>query len=276
MKRKISLGFSPCPNDTFMLGAIVNNMVDTGEIYFEPVIDDVEKLNRKALNAEVDVTKLSVAAYAFASQNYLVLNSGSALGKNCGPILITKNKSGPDENSKIAIPGKYTTANLLLSFFYPEFKNKDEIIFSGIEDALLNEKYDAGVIIHENRFTYEKRGLQKIVDLGELWEQSTGSHVPLGCIGVKKSLDRNTAMGIDGLINESIRFALAHPEKILPYVKKYAQEMNDDVIYQHINLYVNEFSLALGARGKKAIELLLQKGAETGILPSIEKPFFVS
>src|SRR6185436_3372014 len=241
MNRKIILGFSPCPNDTFMFCALVNGMIDCEGLEFEPVMEDVETLNRKALNTELDVTKLSFGVYARVAKNYLILNSGSALGKNCGPLLISKKDyslfsplspgEGPGVRSdidklKIAIPGKFTTANLLLSIFFPHAKNKTEMIFSEIENAVLNERVDAGLIIHENRFTYQQKGLKKIADMGELWEEKINAPLPLGCIAVKRNADTGLQRKMDSLINKSIRFAFDHPEKVMDYVKKYSQEMD--------------------------------------------------
>ncbi|HKR04412.1 MAG TPA: 1,4-dihydroxy-6-naphthoate synthase [Bacteroidia bacterium] len=278
MNRKITIGFSPCPNDTFMFCALVNGMIDCEGLNFEPVIDDVETLNQKALRGELDVTKLSVSAFAQASKNYLVLNSGSALGKNCGPLLISKrNYSVHDiDNLKIAIPGKYTTANLLLSIFFPDAKNKTEMIFSEIENAVMNESVDAGLIIHENRFTYQQKGLKKIADMGELWEQNTNALLPLGCIAIKKDISAVLQNKIDGLVNKSTSFAFQYPGKVMDYVRSHSQEMDDKVMQQHIDLYVNEFSLALGSEGKKAIELLFKKGNAAKLLPEISGQIFVS
>jgi 1,4-dihydroxy-6-naphthoate synthase len=280
MNRKITLGFSPCPNDTCMFCALVNGMIDCEGLNFEPVIDDVETLNQKALRGELDVTKLSVSAFAQASKNYLILNSGSALGKNCGPLLISKKNYPPQadeiDNLKIAIPGKYTTANLLLSIFFPDAKNKTEMIFSEIENAVLNESVDAGLIIHENRFTYRQKGLKKIADMGELWEQNTNALLPLGCIAIKKDSSAILQNKIDNLVNKSIRFAFQYPEKVIDYVRLHSQEMDIKVMQQHIDLYVNKFSLALGNEGKKAIELLLKKGNAAKLLPEIYGQIFVS
>ncbi len=253
-------------------------MIDCGDLLFEPVIEDVETLNQKALKGELDVTKLSLGVFAQVANNYLILNSGSALGKNCGPLLISKKEYSINDvdKLKIAIPGKFTTANLLLSIFFPNAKNKTEMIFSEIENAVLNERVDAGLIIHENRFTYQQKGLKKIADMGELWEEKINAPLPLGCIVIKRNVDTELERKIDSLINKSICFAFDHPEKVLGYVKKYSQEMESKVMQQHIDLYVNEFSLALNTEGKNAIELLLKKGNEAGLLPQTPNQIFVS
>ncbi|MEO5569605.1 MAG: 1,4-dihydroxy-6-naphthoate synthase [Bacteroidia bacterium] len=291
MNQKITLGFSPCPNDTFMFCALVNRLIDCEDLFFEPVIEDVETLNQKALRGDLDVTKLSLGVYAQVSANYLILNSGSALGKNCGPLLISKKDFSPlsfgeslsrfigrsgVRSLKIAIPGKYTTANLLLSIFFPEAINKTEMVFSEIENVVLNETVDAGLIIHENRFTYQQKGLKKILDMGELWEEKTKTPLPLGCIAVNRNIDSTLQNKIDSLIYKSILFAFENPEEVMDYVRVHSQEMNDKVMQQHIELYVNEFSLTLGTEGKKAIELLLKKGNEAGLLPGIPNQIFVS
>lgn len=278
MKTKLLMGFSSCPNDTFMFCALVNGLIDCGNIEVIPVIEDVETLNAHALRARLDVTKLSMNAYAHASQNYFILNAGSALGNNCGPLLISKKKHEAEgvKNLHIAIPGRYTTANLLLSIFFPEAVNKTEMIFSEIENAVLQDKADAGLIIHENRFTYQQKGLLKIADMGELWEQKTNAPIPLGCIAVNKKLDTSLQLTIDSLLLQSIQFAFANPAKVMNYVKKHSQEMDENVMQQHIQLYVNEFSLALGAEGKKAIQLLLKKGNEAGLLPQTPSQIFIS
>lgn len=263
-----------------MFCALVNGMIDHGDLQFEPVIEDVESLNKRALNNELDVTKLSMNAYAHVSKEYLILDSGSALGFGNGPLLISKSKIGRSESEinklKIAIPGKFTTANLLLSIFFPDAENKTEIIFSEIENAVLNEIVDAGLIIHENRFTYRQKGLLKIADMGELWEKETGFPLPLGCIAVKKNSDANLQNEINSLLNKSIRFAFDNPSKVMDYVRTYSQEMDETVMQQHIHLYVNEFSLDLGGNGKKAIKLQLRKGNEAGLLPQIKNQIFIS
>ena len=178
---KLKLGFSTCPNDTFMFDAMVHHKIDTFGLDFDLHLADIEELNQLSLKGELDITKISYAAYTKVSDKYIFLNSGSALGENNGPILISKRKIYPDEvnNLKIAIPGKNTTANMLLSIAYPEAKSKVEYLFSDIEDVVLSDEVDAGLIIHENRFTYEKKGLKKIIDLGEFWERKTNKPIPL-------------------------------------------------------------------------------------------------
>lgn len=258
-----------------MFDAIINNKIDTGDFIFEPVIADVEQLNKLAVAGKIDVTKLSVGAFAFAANNYSILDAGSALGRGCGPLLVSATTFDFSEvtNLKIAIPGKYTTANLLLSIFVPDANNKVEFLFSEIEDAVISGKADAGLIIHENRFTYQQKGLKKIADMGELWEQQTKMPIPLGCIAVNKNLNDDVKQKINSLIRKSIEFAFANPGSSKEYVKKYSQQMDDDVIKQHIGLYVNSYSIDLGEEGKNAISFLFKKGNESSLLPSVVNPF---
>lgn len=273
---KLSLAFSPCPNDTFMFDALVNNKL-LHDFDFNLIIDDVEKLNQLAAKGETDVSKMSFNAYAFVSDQYQILQTGSALGSGCGPLLVMKNDYQWSDlrDLKIAIPGKYTTANLLLSIFAPEAKNKTEVLFSKIEEAVLNGDADVGLVIHENRFTYSQKGLKKLVDMGELWEQQTGNPIPLGCIAVKRSLPGEVKQALQQLVGKSIQYAFDHPQSSKDFVHHYANEMDEQVQQQHIQLYVNQYSLALGTTGKKAIELLFSKGKELQLLPAISQPLFV-
>ncbi|MBI9039525.1 MAG: 1,4-dihydroxy-6-naphthoate synthase [Bacteroidales bacterium] len=257
---KLSLGFSPCPNDTFIFDALVHNKIDTEGLEFEYFMADVEELNQKAIQNLADVSKVSFHAYLFLRSNYTLLNSGSALGENVGPLLISKRKYSLNEidGLSIAIPGKLTTANLLLKIAAPKAVNKTEIVFSDIENAVLEDKFDAGLIIHENRFTYLDKGLKKIIDLGEYWKKLTNSPIPLGGIIAKKGLTESTIEKLNRIIKRSVLFAMNNPESSKDFVKQNAQEMADDVIEKHINLYVNNYTIELGDRGKKAINTLIQ------------------
>jgi 1,4-dihydroxy-6-naphthoate synthase len=274
---KLTLGFSPCPNDTFIFDALVNKKIDTQGIDFEVAYADVEQLNRWAMEGKLDITKLSFHAYAHCIQNYVLLNSGSALGNNCGPMLIARSPLQKEdiEASRIAIPGKMTTANFLLGILYPKAKNKEERIFSAIEGAVIDGSVDMGLIIHENRFTYQKRGLFKVTDLGEEWETKTHSPIPLGGIFIKRSLDAEVQHKVDSLIRQSIEFAFANPESSRNYVKEHSQEMEDSVIAQHINLYVNKYSVDLGIEGRRAIEILFEIGKENSIIPNNNLELFI-
>jgi 1,4-dihydroxy-6-naphthoate synthase len=277
-KERISLGFSSCPNDTFIFDAMVHHKIDTEGIEFEVVMADVEELNKKAKNQELDVTKISYHAFAYNSDNYCLLDSGSALGKNNGPLLVSKRKIFPDEinDIKIAIPGKNTTANLLFTVAFPKAKNKIEYLFSDIEDVVLSNEADAGLIIHENRFTYEKRGLKKIVDLGEYWENETHLPIPLGGIAIKRSIDKDLQLKINRIVRKSVEFAFKNPKSGYSYIKKNAQEMDEEVMYKHINLYVNNFSIELGKEGREAIINLYEKATSLGIIGAINKQLFLT
>ena len=277
---KLTLGFSPCPNDTFIFDALVNKRIDTEGLEFDVQLGDVETLNTKAFKAELDITKLSYHAFAYMTDNYQLLRSGSALGKNCGPILIAKEQistlTSQISHLKIAIPGKYTTANFLLGIAFPEAKNKTEMVFSEIENAVLEGKVDAGLIIHENRFTYQSKGLKKLIDLGEFWESKTGLPIPLGGIAIRKSLPSEVKLKVEKLIRKSIEYAFANPEASKEYVRCHSQEMEPSVIQSHINLYVNNYSINLGVEGEKAVKEMYAIGKETGIIPEMPDAIFVS
>lgn len=273
-----TLGFSPCPNDCFIFDALVHKKIDTQGIDFIIVMEDVEALNTKAFKQELDITKLSYHAFLYLTNHYALLNSGSALGFNCGPLLV-KDSNHKIENLNeaiIAIPGKYTTANFLLSLAYPKSTNKKEMLFSDIEEAVLSHKVDAGLLIHENRFTYQQKGLEKIIDLGEFWETLIHAPIPLGGIVVKKSVDISLQKTIDNLIKQSVEFAFANPESCMPFVKQHAQEMREDVMKKHIALYVNDFSIDLGIIGKNAIQLLFDKAVETGLIDGQMPQIFIA
>lgn len=276
MKHKLTLGFSPCPNDTFIFDALVNNRIDTAGLEFEVVLADVEELNRMADSGKLDVTKISYNAYSYVNKEYELLNAGSALGNNCGPLLIAKKQLSNDElvNARVAIPGTRTTANFLMTYAYPSVQAKQEMLFSDIENAVLQGEIDAGVIIHENRFTYEERGLIKIADLGEVWEQSTGFPIPLGGIAIHRRIENELRLKFDKLLAQSVQFAFDNPTASKEYVKCYAQEMDEAVTQSHINLYVNDYSLNLGAKGKAAISKMYEIGGQIG-MPPISKKLFV-
>lgn len=253
---KLTIGISPCPNDTFIFDAFVNDKLDNGGIEPEVILADVETLNQWALEGRLDITKLSYPAFFNSLDNYELLNAGAALGKGVGPLLVAKKYVEIDEETQltVAIPGIHTTANFLLQFAYPQLKNKKPYLFSEIEDAVLNGDTDLGVIIHENRFTYQQKGLVKIADLGSVWEDKMNAPIPLGGIAVKRNLDQKIKCKIDELIRESVELSFSSYPVISDYVKQHAQEMSEDVMRQHIDLYVNNFSIDLGENGKKAIE----------------------
>jgi len=274
---KLSLGFSPCPNDCFIFDALVHKKIDTLGLDFTVVMEDVEALNNRAFKNDLDVTKLSYHAFIYLTERYALLNSGSALGFNCGPLLVRNSKFQIEklDQATIAIPGKYTTANFLLSLAYPKAINKQELLFSDIENAVLTQKVDAGLLIHENRFTYQEKGLEKIADLGEFWESLIHAPIPLGGIVVKKSIDKKLQQTIDSLIRQSVEFSFANPESSMDYVRRHAQEMSLEVMKKHIGLYVNQFSVDLGNVGKNAVQLLFDKAFEVGLIVNKPTDFFV-
>lgn len=257
---KYTLGFSPCPNDTFIFDALVNNKIDIQGLQFDVRLEDIETLNELAINNHLDFTKVSYGVLPLILKNYKVLNSGSALGKGVGPLLISKEKTSFDEvnDCTIAIPGENTTAHLLFSQAFPNAKNKIFKRYDEIENFVLNAgDKSLGVIIHENRFTYFDKGLQKVVDLGSFWEEKTGYPIPLGGIVGKRSIDEKMLIKVDLLIKESIQFAFKNYPVITDYVKMHSQEMEPEVMKKHIDLYVNNYSIYLGGDGKKAIEKVL-------------------
>ena len=275
----LALGFSPCPNDCFMFDAIVNRRIDLEGLEFSIRLADVEALNMSAFAGEADVTKLSYHAYAHCTRNYVLLDAGSALGRNCGPLLISRRSIAAAEVAagklRIAIPGKYTTANLLLGLAFPEARDRSELVFSAIEGALLDGSYDAGVIIHENRFTYEARGLRKVVDLGEFWEGETGTPIPLGGIVIRRSLADDVKQTMNRVMRRSVEYAFAHRQASLPFVRQHAQEMSEDVMYRHIDLYVNDYSIDLGVEGQRAVTTLFEKARAVGMLPLVPESLFL-
>lgn len=258
----LTIGFSPCPNDTFIFDALVNGGIDTGGIQFEPVLEDVETLNRWALEGKLDITKLSFPAYFKTSDTYQLLNAGSALGKGVGPLLVSHaDQPFSDEdvhNAAIVLPGVNTTANLLFSFAFPDAVKKEFKVFHEIEDAVVNKEADLGVIIHENRFTYQQKGLHKVMDLGQYWEEKMHVPIPLGGIVIKKTLGIEIYEKVNLLIHQSLQQSFKSYPVVSAYVKDHAQAMSEDVMRQHIELYVNNYSLDLGAEGKKAIDVLQQ------------------
>lgn len=295
---KLSLGFSPCPNDTFIFDAMIHQKIDTEGLSFEVVFDDVETLNQKAFRAELDITKLSYHAYAYLTDNYVLLHSGSALGFGVGPLLICENedyistdnlqnlRSHPiaigssdfrlqTSDISIGIPGKYTTANFLLSLAFPEAKNKIEMKFSEIESALLNHQIDMGVIIHENRFTYQEKGLKKIIDLGEFWEDLTQGPIPLGGIMIKRHLPEEIKQKVNRIIRRSVEYAFDHPESGMDFICSLSQEMSTEVIKKHIDLYVNKFSIDLGETGRKAVQTFFEEAHKVGIIPETKQNLFL-
>jgi len=287
---KLTLGFSPCPNDTFIFDALIHHKIDTEGLEFEVFYDDVETLNQKAFRGELDITKLSYHAFAYVANQYVLLDAGSALGFGVGPLLISdieisisdlqnnqiRNRTSEIRNPLIGIPGKYTTANFLLGLAFPEATNKVELVFSDIEDAVLEGRVDVGLIIHENRFTYQDKGLKKIIDLGDFWEKQTGCAIPLGGIVANRNLPVDVQHKINRVLRKSVEFAFANPKSGLEFIRRHAQEMSEEVMYKHIELYVNKYSVDLGEEGRRAVNLLFATALEKGIIPEIRESIFLT
>lgn len=281
---KLTLGFSPCPNDTFIFDALIHGKIDTEGLAFDVFFDDVETLNQKAMRGELDITKLSFHALAYVVNQYALLNSGSALGFGVGPLLICKKENIEKIKSqlqtencqlKTGIPGKYTTANFLLGIAYPQLLDKKEMVFSNIENSLLKEEIDLGLIIHENRFTYQDKGLAQIIDLGNYWEQLTKCAIPLGGIVVNRDLPLEVQHKINRVLRKSVEYAFANPKSGIAFIRKHAQEMDENVMYKHIELYVNQYSIDLGDEGKKAIDTLFEMALKNNVIPSFTENLYV-
>lgn len=274
---KLTLGFSPCPNDTFIFDAMIHGKIDTEGLEFEVILGDVEYLNQQAFEGKLDITKLSYHAYLYLMEQYILLTSGSALGNNCGPLLIAKSAISLEDiaQKSIAIPGKYTTANFLLTACLPQAKQKQALLFSEIEQAVLDETVAAGLIIHENRFTYQQKGLIKLIDLGEWWETTTKLPIPLGGIVAKRTLPTALQQKINRVLKRSIEFAFANPKASLPFTRQHAQEMDEQVMQQHIALYVNQYSIDLGQKGKAAIQYMVNNAIQNGLIQSPKQNLFV-
>lgn len=286
--KTLSIGYSPCPNDTFIFYALTHGKVDTKNLKFKEVLLDVETLNQKALHTELDLTKISYHAFGHLRKKYCLLRAGGALGRGCGPLVIAKNEYTMDElkGKRIAIPGKLTTAYLLLQLYDSAFSSVTSrndrqpsslkiMPFNKIMDAVANEEVDAGLIIHESRFTYPSYGLKQIIDLGDWWEKETGLPIPLGGIIAKHSLGDGLNKKINKIIRKSIEYAFSNRAELLDYIKEHSQELSDEVINQHINLYVNDYSNDVGQEGEKAVNELLLRAEEAGIIPKAKQEIFI-
>ncbi|HNY56761.1 MAG TPA: 1,4-dihydroxy-6-naphthoate synthase [Bacteroidales bacterium] len=274
---KLTLGFSPCPNDTFIFEAMVHGRVDTEGLEFDWFLADVEELNRRAVEGSVDITKMSFHAYARTAQKYLILDSGSALGRSNGPLVVSRRPVMPDEldDALIAIPGKYTTANLLFSIFWPGATRKREYLFSDIPGAVLSGEADAGLIIHETRFTFRSMGLTMVADTGAMWEKMTGLPVPLGGIVISRNIDPLVASKVERAIRRSIEYARSSPRESVDFIRQHARETDAEVTREHIKLYVNDFSLSLGEEGRRAIEKLFSVALEKGVANPLPASIFL-
>ncbi|MBP5370364.1 MAG: 1,4-dihydroxy-6-naphthoate synthase [Bacteroidales bacterium] len=274
---EITLGISTCPNDTYTFDALIHKKIDTLGIDFKVVMGDVQELNRRAMCGDLQMTKLSYFAYAHVYKTYQILDAGSALGFANGPLFICKkgNEKNITSKSKILIPGKETTANLLFSMAYPDYTNKTECLFSEIEPRIMSGEFDAGVIIHENRFTYAERGFSMLRDMGDFWESETHTPIPLGAITIRRDVPDDLKKTINQLLRESIEYANAHPQASNAFIHEYAQAIEDDVLKKHIALFVNDFSLSLGKQGKTAIETLYQRAKAVGIINEVPEEMFI-
>ncbi|MBT4501712.1 MAG: 1,4-dihydroxy-6-naphthoate synthase [Gemmatimonadetes bacterium] len=271
-----SLGYSPCPNDTFIFYGLVHGRIEGAPVCRE-LLEDIATLNSMALEGRLDVTKISFHAFAHLRVRYCLLHSGGALGRGCGPLVVAREGMAPDElrGKRVAIPGKLTTAALLLRLFDPDIEELIVMSFDEIMPAAERGEVDAGLIIHESRFTYPRHGLVKVIDLGEWWEESTGHPIPLGGILARRALGAELIGRIDRALRESVEFAYAHPEEVRGYIREHAQEMEDEVMRAHIDLYVNEYTLDYGAAGAAAIVDLLERAVSAGIVPESGMPLFV-
>ncbi|GFO56217.1 1,4-dihydroxy-6-naphtoate synthase [Geomonas sp. Red276] len=275
--QRLTLGFSPCPNDTFIFHAMVHGLTPCGGLGFRERLEDVETLNQLALGSVLDVSKISYHLLGHILKDYLLLRSGGALGRGCGPLLVAREPLDPARlaGKRIALPGRYTTAALLLRLFAPGLTDFVYLPFDKIMAGVADGSLDAGVIIHESRFTYPSYGLVKVQDLGEWWEKETGHPIPLGGIAAKRSLGRETLLALEDGIARSVEHAFANPGSARGYIRAHSQEMSDQVCDAHIGLYVNDFSRGLGSEGEAAVRYLLERAAREGILPAVSQELFV-
>jgi len=276
--KTLSLGYSPCPNDTFIFYALVHGKIDTGDLMFKETLLDVETLNQMAVNGELDITKVSYNAFGNLREDYCLLHSGGALGRSCGPLVVAKENYRMKDlkGKRIAIPGRLTTAFLLLQMYDPSFKeNVKVMVFSDIMSAVKRGEVDAGLIIHESRFTYKSYGLKEVIDLGGWWEKETGLPIPLGCIIAKRRLRSDLINKIDNLIKESVLYAMGRRDEPTRYIKEHSQELDDSVIDKHINLYVNDYSIDIGEDGIMAVKRLFEMAEERGIIKKSLEPIVI-
>jgi 1,4-dihydroxy-6-naphthoate synthase len=283
---RLKLAYSPCPNDTFIFHAMVNSLIDCEGLDFDITLADVENLNQGALKGEFDVCKLSYNAFFHMAERYVMLRSGSALGHNNGPLFVTSDKNSllkedgtPDyeilAKSTVAIPGRLTTAALLLGVAFPQVKHTTPVIFSDIEKRVLSGEYAGGVLIHEGRFTFQKRGLKLIADLGTMWEEMSSQPIPLGGIAIRRDLGEDMAARVNRVLRRSVEYALQNPEMSQEYVCSYAQELDNDVIQKHINLFVNQYTIDVGIKGEEAVKYMYNKAVEQGLFAKCDLKLFI-
>lgn len=274
--QEMSLGFSPCPNDTFIFNALINGLIDSGDLSFRERLEDVETLNAAVIAGLLDVSKVSFHLFGHVRESYALLPSGGALGRGCGPLVVSRSLEEAENlhGKTVAVPGRFTTAALLLRLFNPGLEKVVYLPFHEIMPAVAEGRVDAGVIIHESRFTYPSFGLRKLVDLGEWWETETGHPIPLGGIVARRSLGTDLGRRIGELIRRSVEYAFSHPEAARGYIARHAQEMSEEVCQAHIALYVNKYSLDYGADGAAAIKCLFRLAEEKGIVSGSSSPLF--
>ena len=272
--RQLSLGYSPCPNDTFIFYGLTHGKIPLPQLEFIERLEDVETLNRLAVEGQLDLTKISYHALGHLRQDYTLLRSGGALGRGCGPLLVAKQNCSMASlrGKKIAIPGQLTTANLLLQLYGEGYDNLLILPFHQIMGAVMSGTVAAGVIIHESRFTYQQHGLQQVLDLGQWWEEDSGCPIPLGGILAKRSLGAGLIKQLDSALRSSVEYALANPQHPQEYIQQHAQELDAEVIRSHIELYVNNFSIELGDEGLLAVETLFRRAEARGIIPPCDLP----
>ena len=272
----LSLGYSPCPNDTYIFCALVHGKLGDQAPAFREVLEDIETLNNMASRAELDVVKISFHALGHLAEQYCLLHSGGALGRGCGPLVVASAAldAGALHAKRVAIPGRMTTAALLVRLFAPQLQHLIAMPFHRIMEAVQQGEVDAGVIIHESRFTYSEYGLHKVVDLGQWWESTTGHPIPLGGIAARRDLGPELVARIDDSLRASVSYAHEHPAEVREYVARHAQEMDPEVMASHIALYVNDHTLDYGRDGEAAIVDLMTRASRAGIVPETSEQLF--
>lgn len=275
--KSLTLGFSPCPNDTFIFHALTHRCISLDGLSFLERLEDVETLNHLVLDKALDVSKVSYHLLGHIREDYCLLRSGGALGRGCGPLVVSKTCSTIDQlkGKRVALPGKYTTAALLLRLFEPTLTDIVYLPFNAIMGAIVDGNVDAGVIIHESRFTYQEFNLMKLLDLGDWWEQETGHPIPLGGIVAKRSLGAEMLSDINNVVRASVAHAIANPQQSHAYIRAHSQEMSEDVCAAHIGLYVNQFSIDLAREGEAAVSALINRAESAGIIPHSDKCLFL-
>ena len=272
---KIRIGHSPDSDDAFMFYALAKGLIPTDPYEIVHVIEDIETLNQRALAAELEVTAISVHAYAYVAKDYVFMPCGASIGDQYGPLVVSKTPIDTLAGKRIAIPGKMTTAYLTLSLFQPDFKAETRP-FDKILDAVQQDEVDAGLIIHEGQLTYAREGLHKVIDLGEWWYEETGLPLPLGANVIRRNLGTERIRKITALLKQSIQYSLEHRERGLEYAMTYARDMETSLADKFVGMYVNDYTLDYGEKGRAGVQELLHRGSTTGIIPHRVDADFVS